>query len=161
PARRTVTARRSAAPSSRRTESTADRPVARLWRAAWVLPVEGPPLRDGAVAVAEDRIAAVGPAAALRARHPAAEAVDLGRAILLPGLVDAHCHLEWGLLDGALAPAGFSAWLGRLLPLRARMSPADHRAAARLGALRALRAGVTTLADSGPTGAGAAAMAEI
>lgn len=51
-------------------------------------------------------------------------------------------------------------WLGRLLPLRLRMLPADHAVAARLGALRALEAGTTTLADSGPTGAGAQALAE-
>ena len=41
-----------------------------------------------------------------------------------------------------------------------RMLSADYVAAARLGALRALEAGTTTLADSGPTGAGAAALAE-
>ena len=118
-------------------------------------------MRDGAVAVAGGRIIDVGPAEALRARHPGAPVTDLGRALLLPGLVDAHCHLEWSLLDGVLAPSGFSEWLGGLLPLRARMRARDHEAAARLGALRALRSGVTTLADSGPMGAGAAAMAEL
>ena len=98
-----------------------------------------------------------------RPRRPLPDGADedLGDAILIPGLVDAHCHLEWSLLDGVLPPSGFGAWLARLLPLRARMTPEDHRIAARHGALRALRAGTTTLADSGPTGAGAAAMAEL
>jgi 5-methylthioadenosine/S-adenosylhomocysteine deaminase len=118
-------------------------------------------VRDGAVAVSGGRIVDVGPAGELRARHPAVALTDLGDALLLPGLVDAHCHLEWSLLDGVLPPSGFAEWLGRLLPLRARMEPHDHEAAARLGALRALRAGVTTLADSGPTGAGAGALAEL
>ncbi len=125
------------------------------------MPVVGPPVPEGAVACSGDRIVDVGPAAALAARFRTAPTEDLGDAILVPGLVDAHCHLEWSLLDGVLPPSGFGAWLARLLPLRARMTREDHRIAARHGALRALRAGTTTLADSGPTGAGAAAMAEL
>ncbi len=113
------------------------------------------------MACAGDRILDVGPAAALAARVPGAPVTDLGDAILVPGFVDAHCHLEWSLLEGVLPAAGFGDWLGRFLPLRARMGPEDHRIAARHGALRALRAGTTTLADSGPTGAGAGAMAEL
>ena len=110
-------------------------------------------VRDGA-------IAAVGPAAALTAAAPRAAVRDLGSCILSPGLVDAHCHLEWSLLDGLLPPAEFAQWLGRLLPLRPLLSADDHLTAARFGALRALEAGTTTVADSGPTGAGAQALAE-
>jgi cytosine/adenosine deaminase-related metal-dependent hydrolase len=117
----------------------------------------GPAVAGGAVATRGGRILEVGPADDLARRHPDAQARDLGEALLLPGLVDAHCHLEWSLLEGLLPPQGFAAWLSALLPLRGRLGPADHRAAARLGALRALRAGTTTLADSGPAGAGAAA----
>jgi cytosine/adenosine deaminase-related metal-dependent hydrolase len=122
--------------------------------------VAGPAVPDGVVATAGGRILEVGPASAVAASHPGAEVRDLGDALLLPGLVDAHCHLEWSLLDGLLAPGPFAGWLGRLLGLRRRLGPDDHRAAARLGALRALRAGTTTLADAGPTGAGVAAATE-
>jgi 5-methylthioadenosine/S-adenosylhomocysteine deaminase len=125
------------------------------------MPVVGPPVPEGAVACAGDRIVDVGPAAALAARFRDAETEDLEDAIIVPGFVDAHCHLEWSLLEGALPPSGFGAWLGRLLSLRARMTPDDHRTAARHGALRALLAGTTTLADAGPTGAGAAAMGDL
>lgn len=107
------------------------------------------------------RVAAVGPAAGVAPAHPDLPVEDLGDRILIPGLVDAHCHLEWSLLDGLLPPAPFGRWLGDMLGMRLRMGPADHGAAARSGALRALRAGTTTLADSGPTGAGAAAVAEL
>jgi 5-methylthioadenosine/S-adenosylhomocysteine deaminase len=113
------------------------------------------------VATSRDRIAAVGPADDLVARWPDAPVEDLGEAIVVPGFVDAHCHLEWSLLDGVLAPDTFGAWLGRMLEARTRMTPDDHRLAARHGALRALRAGTTTAADNGPTGAGAAAMTEL
>jgi cytosine/adenosine deaminase-related metal-dependent hydrolase len=125
------------------------------------MPVAAPALPQGAVACVGDRIADVGPAEALAGRFPGAAVEDLGDAILVPGLVDAHCHLESSLLGGLLAPAGFGAWLGRFLRLRARIPLEDYAVAARHGALRALRAGTTTLADSGPTGAGAAAMAEV
>lgn len=112
------------------------------------------------MAVRGGRIAQIGPAEAVLRNHPDLPVEDRGDEIIVPGLVDAHCHLEWSLLAGLLPPGGFAEWLGRLLPLRMRMLPEDHAAAARLGALRALEAGTTTLADSGPTGAGAAALAE-
>jgi 5-methylthioadenosine/S-adenosylhomocysteine deaminase len=113
------------------------------------------------VAVRDGRIAAVGPAAAVVPTHPDLPVEDLGDRILTPGFVDAHCHLEWSLLDGLLPPAPFGPWLGDMLAMRRRMRPDDHAAAARAGALRALRAGTTTLADSGPSGAGAAALATL
>lgn len=123
-----------------------------------MVPVSSPAVPDGAVAVRGGRIAAVGPAREVVAAHPDLAVEDLGDGILTPGFVDAHCHLEWSLLDGLLPPAPFGPWLGDMLALRLRMGPADHAAAARSGALRALRAGTTTLADSGPSGQGAAAL---
>jgi 5-methylthioadenosine/S-adenosylhomocysteine deaminase len=106
------------------------------------------------------RIEHVGTAAEVAAAAPDLTVTDLGGDLLLPGLVDAHTHLEWSLLEGLLPPGDFASWLGRLLPLRARMTPSDHLAAARYGALQALRHGTTTLADLGPVGAGATALAE-
>ena len=91
----------------------------------------------------------MGALADVRGRNVEAPVVDLGEAILAPGFVDAHAHLEWSLMDGVLPSQPFAAWLGRLLGLRGRMEPEDHLVAARYGALRALRAGTTTLADSG------------
>ena len=83
---------------------------------------------------------------------------DLGPAILAPGFVDAHCHLEWALAGG-LAPGGeFGRWLGAFLAAIAVADPDFTQAAADVGALAALRSGTTTLCDSGPTGAGAGAM---
>ena len=131
----------------------------RLLRAGWVLPMVADPIADGAVAVRGDAICDVGPAAELVARHPEAALDDLGAdAVLLPGLVDAHCHLEWSCFDGVVPPQDFGAWLGAFLPLRARMDAGDHAVAAAAGAMRALRAGTTTVADAGPTGAGEAAL---
>lgn len=132
----------------------------RVWRSAWILTVAGEPLRDGALVVRDGRVAQVGPAETVLRDNPGVPVEDRGDEIIAPGFVDAHCHLEWSLLDGLLPSAGFAEWLGALLPLRMRMLSGDYATAARLGALRALEAGTTTLADSGPTGAGAAALAE-
>jgi cytosine/adenosine deaminase-related metal-dependent hydrolase len=79
----------------------------------------------------------------------------------MPGFVDAHCHLEWALTAG-LAPGGeFGRWLGTFLAAVSMAGPGFTAAAADAGALAALRAGTTTLCDSGPTGAGAGAMARL
>lgn len=155
-----TTARPSPAPPRGRTRRSADPARGRIWRSAWILPGLGAPIVDGALAVRDGLIVQIGPAGRVLCDHPDLPVEDRGEEILAPGLVDAHCHLEWSLLDGLLPPAGFAQWLGRLLPLRVRMAAGDHQTAARLGALRALESGTTTLADSGPTGAGAAALAE-
>ena len=69
--------------------------------AAWVLPIASPPIRDGGVLVDGGRIVAVGPWAEIAAHAAAWEANgaavgrrDLGDAVLMPGLVNAHTHLE-------------------------------------------------------------------
>lgn len=131
------------------------------WRAEWVLPIDGPPIPDGAVAVDEGSIVGIGTRASVAASHAQLAEVDLGHAILAPGLVDAHCHLEWSLLWGLLPPAHFHQWLAGMIELRDSAQAHDSAIAARVGALRCLRSGTTTVADSGPAGAGIAALESI
>jgi aminodeoxyfutalosine deaminase len=100
--------------------------------AGWVLPVGAPPLRDGRVAVEAGRITWVGRAG--DPGEPAGPVRDLGPGVLLPGLVNAHCHLELSHLAGALDGAeGYVAWVEALVAARAGASPsavADATAAA-------------------------------
>ncbi len=84
---------------------------------------------------------------------------DMGDAILIPGLVDAHCHLEWGLMGGLVPDAGFGDWLGAFIHRTAEVTPADRAAGARWAATVALRNGTTTICDSGPGGFAAPAAA--
>jgi aminodeoxyfutalosine deaminase len=87
-------------------------------RARWVLPIAAPPIDDGWVAVADGRIAAVGRERRRGVRAGTAD-VDLGRAALLPGLVNAHTHLELSYLAGAVPPATrFTDWIRRVMTLR-------------------------------------------
>jgi aminodeoxyfutalosine deaminase len=97
--------------------------VDRLIRAAWVCPVEVPPIRDGWVAITGDRIAAVGGG---QAAPPARRSHDLGDVALLPGLVNAHAHLELSWLRGRVPPApDFLTWVGRMMSERTGLERAD------------------------------------
>lgn len=132
-----------------------------LYRAAWVLPACGDPIRDGAVLVGTDGlIAAVGPATAI---EPPQGAVvdDLGMAALMPGLVNVHAHPELAMFRGALEDLNFRDWILRLVGAkRAALTDADYHAAARWTMVEALRSGITTLAATESSGASAAALCE-
>ncbi|HXY67977.1 MAG TPA: amidohydrolase family protein [Gemmatimonadales bacterium] len=117
--------------------------------ARWVLPVGGPPVADGAVLVGADgRIAAVGPEAAVP-RPAGAAALALGDAALLPGLVDAHCHLELTALRGLVRDLPFPAWLQTVRALKRALDPEALRASTRWGVLEGFAAGITTFGDTG------------
>ena len=73
------------------------------YHARWVMPVNAAPIRDGTVVVEGDRIAWVGP----RGRAPLARDVELGEAMLLPGFVNAHTHLDLTVMRGLLAGLPF------------------------------------------------------
>jgi cytosine/adenosine deaminase-related metal-dependent hydrolase len=99
-----------------------------LLTATWVLPIAGPPIRDGAVAVHDGRVAWVGPAGDPSA--PDGPVRDLGPGVLLPGLVNAHCHLELSHLAGRLPlGAGFVPWVESVVAARSCFSREDTRSA--------------------------------
>jgi len=117
------------------------------YHARWVLPIAAPPIEDGTVVVDGDRIAWVGP----RAQAPVGGADDeLGPAVLMPGLVNVHTHLELTVMRGFLEELPFFEWVRTLT--RARHFVLDDGKlldSARLGVLEGLRAGITTFADTG------------
>lgn len=112
--------------------------------------MDAPPFRDGAVVFQDDRILAVGPARDMAAAHPAAEVRDLGGITVLPGLVNAHTHLELSGGSCAEAPASFTDWI-LSIPQRIgrdRAPPEElFPAAVRMGIGQCLRFGVTTVGD--------------
>jgi 5-methylthioadenosine/S-adenosylhomocysteine deaminase len=128
------------------------------YHARWVVPVSRPPIRDATVAVEGARIVYVGP----RRAAPPAESVDLGDAVLLPGLVNAHTHLELTAMRGLLEGLPFVEWIRALT--RARQAVLDDdtmRDAARLGIAEGLAAGITTYADTSASGVTLGALAEM
>ncbi len=133
---------------------------ARRLSAAWVLPMSGPPIREGSVLIGSDgRILEVGPQD--RVGHPAdADVSEWPDAVLLPGLVNTHTHLELTGFAGLAEEADFAAWIRRIRALKAERTPAEFLAAARAGLADCHAAGVTTVADTGDTGAVIEAMVE-
>ncbi len=128
------------------------------YHARWVVPVASPPIRDGTVAERAGRIAYVGP----RAGAPDGEDRDLGDAVLLPGLVNAHTHLELTAFRALLDALPFREWIARLQAAKvAVMTRERFLDSARLGIVEGLRAGITTYADTCDSGVALGAMREL
>ena len=122
-----------------------------VYRAAWVMPMNGAPISNGAVAVAGDRITFVGSAAGA----PPGLVVDLGDAALMPGLVNVHTHLELTPLRHLLEGLDFAQWIRTLTTLRrtALSDTTDLQVGARIGIAEGLLRGITTFADTSDTAA--------
>ena len=132
------------------------RGLVRILSADWVVPVEGPPIRDGAVAIGDDgRIAGVGPAGELGAGERFPDAV------ILPGFVNAHTHLEYATYAGFGDGLSFGPWIALHVERKARIDFEEMEAIARLGALECLRSGITTVGDCSFSGAAATACADL
>jgi 5-methylthioadenosine/S-adenosylhomocysteine deaminase len=129
--------------------------VATVVSADWVLPVEGDPIRDGAVSFEAGRIVTVGPAAELGA------GTRYEGAAIVPGLVNAHTHLEYAVYGGFGDGLPFEQWIARHMQRKALLSFDDHLAVARFGGIECLRSGVTTVGDASYSGAAALAAAEL
>src|SRR5437762_2315201 len=102
--------------------------------------------RSGAVAIAGDSIAAVGPGAET---YAAADTIDCGGRVVMPGLVNAHTHVPMTLLRGLADDLRLDVWLmGYMMPVeREFVSPDFVRLGTRLGCAEMIRSGVTCFAD--------------
>ena len=118
-----------------------------VYSARWVLPIDSPPIEHGEVVVEDGWIAAVRPLCT-----PANERRDFGEAVLMPGLVNAHTHLEYTALRGFLEDVPFFPWIRALTVAKAALTTDDWLWSARLGALECLAAGMTTLGDNTDAG---------
>ncbi len=118
-----------------------------IYAAGWVLPIDAPSIEHGEVVVEDGLIAAVRPR-----QTPAAECRDFGDAVLLPGLVNAHSHLEYTALRGFLEDVPFFPWIRALTAAKAALSAGDWLWSGRLGALECAASGITTLGDNTDAG---------
>ena len=116
-------------------------------RAPLVVTMDGPPIADGAVLVRGNEIAEVGRWQDLRGRH-SEEVRDLEGYILLPGLINAHCHLDYTNLRGTL-PRGesFTDWIRAINERKREWSEEDYLRSIRDGFEEAERSGTTTMVN--------------
>ena len=121
--------------------------------ARYVLPISEPHRENGAVLVRGGRIADIGDATKLKSKYPDEEIRDFGLAAIIPGFVDAHTHLEYSAMRGLVEDLPYAGWKFHMTEKEKLFSPEDWEDSALLGAMEAIRSGVTTIADITRTGA--------
>jgi 5-methylthioadenosine/S-adenosylhomocysteine deaminase len=103
---------------------------------------------DGAIAIKDDSIIDLGPAADVRTRTAAEAVVDCRGRVIIPGLINAHTHAPMTLLRGLNDDLRLDVWLGYLMPLeREFVSPEFVKLGAQLACVEMIRSGVTAFAD--------------
>jgi 5-methylthioadenosine/S-adenosylhomocysteine deaminase len=128
----------------------------RVLSADWVLPIEGPPIEAGAVVIEDGHVAAVGRVEDL------GEGTRYDDAVIMPGFVNAHSHLEYAVYGGFGDGLGdFAEWITLHIQRKARIGWEEHVDVARFGAAQCLASGITTVGDCSYSGAGAVACAEL
>jgi cytosine/adenosine deaminase-related metal-dependent hydrolase len=118
-----------------------------ILRARRILPLSQPPIENGAILISGNKIRAVGSWADLKSQ-PGEKTLDLGEVILLPGLVNAHCHLDYTDMAGELPPPKtFTDWIPLITAAKTAWSYSEYAHSWLHGAHMLLKTGTTTVAD--------------
>jgi aminodeoxyfutalosine deaminase len=116
-------------------------------RARTVVTMDRAPIENGAVAVSGNRIVDVDAFEDVKARN-AGNHLDLGAKVLLPGLINAHCHLDYTCLRGKIPPQdSFTDWIRAINAEKSELSPKDYLASINDGFQQAKRFGTTAIAN--------------
>ncbi len=116
-------------------------------RARTVVTMDRAPIENGAVAISGNRIIDLGSFDEVKGRN-SGEIVDLGDQALLPGLINAHCHLDYTCLRGKIPPQkSFADWIRAINAEKAKLSGADYLSSITEGFAEAKRFGTTTVAN--------------
>jgi len=118
-----------------------------ILRARTILPVSQPPIENGAILISGNRIRAVGSWPELQSQSDE-KVFDLGEVILLPGLINAHCHLDYTDMAGELSPPKtFTDWIPLITAAKTAWSYSEYAHSWLHGAHQLLKTGTTTVAD--------------
>ena len=116
-------------------------------RARDVVTMDGAPVENGAVAISGDRIVDVGKFDQIKSRNSGA-VVDLGEQALLPGLINAHCHLDYTCLRGKIPrQKSFTDWIRAINAEKSKLSPDEYIGSINEGFAEAKRFGTTTVTN--------------
>ncbi|MBI4661621.1 MAG: amidohydrolase family protein [Verrucomicrobia bacterium] len=118
-----------------------------ILRARTIVPVAQPPIDDGVLCVSNSRITEVAKWTDVKPRA-GREVLDLGEVLVMPGLVNAHCHLDYTEMRGQIpSPRSFPDWIKALLALKAQWTYSDYAQSWLHGAKMLVRRGVTCVGD--------------
>ena len=118
-----------------------------ILRARIVITMDGPPIDNGAVALSGNKVVDVGKFDEIKMRN-GGEIVDVGERALLPGLINAHCHLDYTCLRGEIPPQkSFTDWIRAINAKKAKLSSKDYLTSIDEGFAEAKRFGTTTIAN--------------
>ncbi len=135
--------------------------LTKLFRVQWVLPVNSPPIKDGAILVAGDRIVAAGKAKEVLKQAPSGvEKLELEGCVLIPGFINPHTHLENTHFAIVKKPQPFNLWLAQMVKLVRSQSYEDALVAAADGVAQSLKFGVTCIGEFSRLGASFVALSE-
>src|ERR1700674_640663 len=116
-------------------------------RSRFVARMVGEPIENGAVVIEAEKIVAVARFEEIKAQHRG-EVLDLGEQVLLPGLVNAHCHLDYTMLRGKIPPpSSFDDWIRAINAEKASLTAQDYVASIKEGFVEAQSFGTTTIAN--------------
>lgn len=119
-----------------------------LYRSRYVMPMSSPIIEDGGVVVRDGIIVAVGNQVDLKREFSPAISYDLGEVILMPGLINAHCHLDYTMMKNQLEPgSGFTAWIQGLNKIKFSLREEEIVAAIIQGATELHQWGCTAAAN--------------
>jgi aminodeoxyfutalosine deaminase len=115
-------------------------------RAPVIVTMNGAPIENGAVRIAGNRIAQVG--AGVEFENTDDHLVNLDSCVLLPGLINAHCHLDYTGLRGEIPPRkSFTDWIRAINAAKATLTERDYLQSIRDGIREALRFGTTSMVN--------------
>ncbi len=116
----------------------------RTLTARWIFPASGPPLPNGVITLNGDRIVS------LQTRGDRSPDEDCGNAAIVPGLVNAHTHLDLSGAQGQIPPTGpthFTDWLRSVIAFRRTRTVEQVQEDIRAGLAQCLRTGTTLVGD--------------
>ncbi len=118
-----------------------------ILRSRLIVTMDGTPLVDGALWIVGNRIEAIGTFSELEGRT-SEPVLDLGDQVLLPGLINAHCHLDYSMMRNAISPpTSFTAWVQRINAIKRSLDSEEYLAAIARGFAELKRWGTTTVCN--------------
>jgi len=118
-----------------------------LLAADWIFPITSPPIENGGLLVEDGRVMDIGPLDAVQSRRPGVPVTRLAPGAVMPGLVNAHTHLELAALDRIPAAGGFASWAARVIAAKESLTPETVREGVRRAVERMRARGTAYVAD--------------